>query len=152
MRIRRILVALLAVPMAAVSVSAVGAAPQADDPNTIVDPALYQSLRFRFLGPYRGGRSGAVMGVPGEPDTFYLGASGGLYKTTNSGETWNVISDADVRAQRDHLEAGQGRGLGDAAAGVPLRHQRRPSSGPLSPGADQVNLSSAPAASTPRRS
>jgi len=33
--------------------------------------------------------------VSGEPPTFYLGASGGLFKTTNAGETWNVISDDD---------------------------------------------------------
>ncbi len=68
--------------------STVGAAPRsANDANTIVDPTVYQALHFRFLGPYRGGRSGAVAGVPGEPHTFYLGASGGLFKTTNAGET-----------------------------------------------------------------
>ena len=96
MRSPRILIAFFAAIVAIASVPALGAAPQADtDANIIVDPALYQSLRFRFLGPYRGGRSGAVMGVPDEPHTFYLGASGGLYKTTNAGETWNVISDDD---------------------------------------------------------
>ncbi len=90
----RLFASLMSALVAVASMSTAGAAPQTDtDPNTIVDPALYQSLRFRFLGPYRGGRSGAVMGVPGEPHTFYLGASGGLYKTTNAGETWNVISD-----------------------------------------------------------
>ena len=95
-RIRRLIVVLTLTFVAVMSVSPTGAAPQADrDPNAIVDPSLYQSLRFRFLGPYRGGRSGAVAGVPGEPHTFYLGASGGLYKTTNAGETWNVISDDD---------------------------------------------------------
>ena len=92
----RALVSLMVAVAAVASISTVGAAPQAaDDPNTIVDPALYQSLRFRFLGPYRGGRSGAVMGVPGEPHTFYLGSSGGLYKTTDAGETWNILSDDD---------------------------------------------------------
>ncbi len=95
MRSPRLFAALVSAALALVSVSAAGAAPQADDTNTIVDPALYQSLRFRFLGPYRGGRSGAVMGVTDEPHTFYLGASGGLYKTTNAGETWNNISDDD---------------------------------------------------------
>ncbi len=92
----RALVSMVVILAAVASISTVGAVPQtADDPNTIVDPALYQSLRFRFLGPYRGGRSGAVAGVPGEPHTFYLGASGGLFKTTNAGETWNVVSDDD---------------------------------------------------------
>ncbi len=94
--IRRVVVALTLAFVATMSASPTTATPQAtDDPNTIVDPALYQSLRFRFLGPYRGGRSGAVMGVADEPHTFYLGASGGLYKTTNAGETWDNISDDD---------------------------------------------------------
>ncbi len=93
---RRVVVTLTLALVAFMSASPTGATPQVDAaPSSIVDPALYQSLRFRFLGPYRGGRSGAVSGVPGEPHTFYLGASGGLYKTTNAGETWNVISDDD---------------------------------------------------------
>ena len=87
---------LLVVLAAVASTATLGAAPRsANDANTIVDPAVYQALHFRFLGPYRGGRSGAVAGVPGEPHMFYLGASGGLFKTTNAGETWNVISDDD---------------------------------------------------------
>ncbi len=66
---------LLVVLAAVASNSTLGAAPRSDnDANTIVDPAIYQALHFRFLGPYRGGRSGAVSGVPGEPHTFYLGA------------------------------------------------------------------------------
>jgi photosystem II stability/assembly factor-like uncharacterized protein len=104
------MVSMVLIFVAVVSISTVGATPQAtdasgpavaavtqavEDPNAVVDPALYQALRFRFLGPYRGGRSGAVAGVPGEPHTFYLGASGGLFKTTNAGETWNEISDDD---------------------------------------------------------
>jgi hypothetical protein len=100
------LASLLLVLAAVASTSTLGAAPRsANDANTIVDPAVFQALHFRFLGPDRGGRSGAVSGVPGEPHTFYLGASGGLFKTTNAGETWNVISDDDFanldRVMRD---------------------------------------------------
>ncbi|MGH9366894.1 MAG: VPS10 domain-containing protein [Thermoanaerobaculia bacterium] len=61
--------------------------------NTTVDPASYQALRYRLLGPSRGGRSTAVAGVPGERHTFYLGTSGGLWKTTDAGTTWSNVSD-----------------------------------------------------------
>ncbi|HYB52447.1 MAG TPA: glycosyl hydrolase, partial [Thermoanaerobaculia bacterium] len=59
-----------------------------------VDPASLQALRYRMLGPSRGGRSTAVAGVPSEPRTFYLGTSGGLWKTTNAGASWFNVSDA----------------------------------------------------------
>lgn len=55
---------------------------------------LYSSLEYRLIGPFRGGRSAAVTGVPGKPDLFYFGATGGgVWKTTNGGHTWENISD-----------------------------------------------------------
>jgi photosystem II stability/assembly factor-like uncharacterized protein len=55
---------------------------------------LYSSLDYRLIGPFRGGRSAAVTGVPGEPNLFYFGATGGgVWKTTNGGRTWSNISD-----------------------------------------------------------
>ncbi|QLG45167.1 VPS10 domain-containing protein [Costertonia aggregata] len=55
---------------------------------------LYSSLEYRSIGPYRGGRSAAVTGVPGEPNLFYFGAAGGgVWKTTDGGRTWENISD-----------------------------------------------------------
>ncbi len=55
---------------------------------------LYSSLEYRQIGPFRGGRSAAVTGVPGEPNLFYFGATGGgVWKTTNGGRTWSNISD-----------------------------------------------------------
>ncbi|MCC6404098.1 MAG: glycosyl hydrolase [Fimbriimonadaceae bacterium] len=58
------------------------------------DPALYGALKWRNLGPERGGRSLACSGVPGSPDEFYMGTcGGGLWKTTNAGEDWTPISD-----------------------------------------------------------
>ena len=42
-----------------------------------------------FIGPFRGGRSAAVVGVPGNPNLFYFGATGGgIWKTENGGETY----------------------------------------------------------------
>ncbi|MCL6266813.1 VPS10 domain-containing protein [Flagellimonas myxillae] len=56
--------------------------------------AIYSSLEYRLVGPFRGGRSAAVTGVPGEPNLFYFGATGGgVWKTTDGGRTWGNISD-----------------------------------------------------------
>jgi len=59
-----------------------------------VDPALFQSMSFRNIGPFRGGRVTTVTGVPGEPFTFYMGATGGgVWKTTDAGTSWHNLSD-----------------------------------------------------------
>lgn len=58
------------------------------------DKALYEALEYRLIGPFRGGRSAAVTGVPGKPNLYYFGATGGgVWKTTNGGRTWENISD-----------------------------------------------------------
>ena len=58
------------------------------------DTSLYSSVKWRHLGPFRGGRSCAVTGVPGKPNLFYFGATGGgVWKTENGGRTWKNISD-----------------------------------------------------------
>ncbi len=55
---------------------------------------LYDALEYRLIGPFRGGRSAAVTGVPGKPNLFYFGATGGgVWKTTDGGRTWQNISD-----------------------------------------------------------
>ncbi len=57
--------------------------------------ALYSGLRWRMIGPFRGGRVNAVSGVPGQPTTFYFGSvGGGVWKTTNAGRTWAPIFDS----------------------------------------------------------
>src|SRR6266536_6134276 len=59
-----------------------------------VDPALFQDLRWRLIGPFRGGRVLAVAGVPGEREHFYFGSvNGGVWETTDAGRTWRPIFD-----------------------------------------------------------
>jgi len=56
--------------------------------------SLYSGLRWRLIGPFRGGRVNAVSGVPGQPNTFYYGSvCGGLWKSTNAGRTWAPLFD-----------------------------------------------------------
>ncbi|MDH3709416.1 MAG: glycosyl hydrolase [Cyclobacteriaceae bacterium] len=55
---------------------------------------LYKALEWRSIGPYRGGRSAAVTGVPGKPNLFYFGgAGGGVWRTRDGGSNWENISD-----------------------------------------------------------
>ncbi|HKS23134.1 MAG TPA: hypothetical protein VJZ76_10080 [Thermoanaerobaculia bacterium] len=59
-----------------------------------VDPAHFQDLRWRLIGPFRGGRVLAVTGVPGEPQHFYFGSvNGGVWETIDAGRTWQPIFD-----------------------------------------------------------
>lgn len=54
----------------------------------------YASIKWRNIGPFRGGRSAAVTGVPGKANLFYMGSTGGgIWKTTDAGNTWVNISD-----------------------------------------------------------
>ena len=59
-----------------------------------LDPGLLAELRFRSVGPHRGGRVTAVAGHRRQPTTFYMGATGGgVWKSTDSGVTWLNVSD-----------------------------------------------------------
>ena len=55
---------------------------------------IQNGLKWRCIGPFRGGRSAAVTGVEGKPRLFYMGTTGGgVWKTENGGQTWENISD-----------------------------------------------------------
>src|SRR3989449_1964132 len=56
--------------------------------------SAYGALRWRMIGPHRGGRVLAVAGIPGNPATFYFGGvDGGVWRTTNAGVTWEPLFD-----------------------------------------------------------
>ncbi len=56
---------------------------------------LYSGLRWRMLGPFRGGRVDAVSGVPGRPNEFYFGAvNGGVWKSIDAGRVWTPVFDS----------------------------------------------------------
>ena len=59
---------------------------QSSDPNVLFDAALYEGLKYRNIGPSRGGRVTTVTGVASQPSTFYMGSvGGGVWKTTDYG-------------------------------------------------------------------
>ena len=63
-----------------------------EKPNSQIDESLYSGLKWRLVGPFRGGRALAVTGVPGEPGLYYFGAvAGGVWKTVDSGQNWTPL-------------------------------------------------------------
>ncbi|MFL5635896.1 MAG: WD40/YVTN/BNR-like repeat-containing protein, partial [Gemmatimonadaceae bacterium] len=59
-----------------------------------VEPALYSSLEWRMIGPFRAGRTIGATGVRGQPNVFYVGVNnGGVWKTTDYGRVWTPIFD-----------------------------------------------------------
>jgi photosystem II stability/assembly factor-like uncharacterized protein len=101
-----------------VLVAAVSASSSAQQP----DPATYSSLRWRMIGPFRGGRTVAAVGVPELPGLFYIGVNnGGVWKTTDYGHVWTPIFDheptnsigaiAVAPSNSDIIYVGSGEGL-----------------------------------------
>lgn len=85
-------------------------------------PGLYGDLEWRMIGPFRGGRTRAVAGVPSQPGVFYVGAvDGGVWKTDDAGRTWRAIFDeqptqsigaiAVAPSDPDLIYVGSGEGL-----------------------------------------
>src|SRR5215475_12397109 len=58
------------------------------------DPKFYSALRWRDIGPFRGGRTVGAAGIPSQPNIFYIGVNnGGVWKTDDYGRTWKPLFD-----------------------------------------------------------
>ncbi|MGI9076109.1 MAG: WD40/YVTN/BNR-like repeat-containing protein [Gemmatimonadaceae bacterium] len=87
---------LVVAALVSLAISPVGAQPAT---NARLDSTLLRGLRYRMVGPSRGGRVTTVTGVPQQPHTFYMGSTGGgVWKTTDAGRSWLNISDGFFEA------------------------------------------------------
>jgi len=67
---------------------------EADEAKAPSSENLFKGMKWRLVGPFRGGRVLAVAGVPGDPLTYYFGAAGGgVWKSTNGGLDWTPLFD-----------------------------------------------------------
>jgi photosystem II stability/assembly factor-like uncharacterized protein len=91
-------ISLLATMGIVLSLSGWGALGQRERREVALDSSLYKSMEWRSIGPFRGGRATAVAGIPGQPYTYYFGATGGgVWKTEDGGLNWKCISDGFFR-------------------------------------------------------
>jgi photosystem II stability/assembly factor-like uncharacterized protein len=61
-----------------------------------IDPKIYNGMKYRLIGPFRGGRVLTVAGVPSQPYTYYFGSvGGGVWKTTDGGNSWDPLFDKE---------------------------------------------------------
>ena len=71
---------------------------QTTAPEIILNDSLYSGLKWRNIGPFRGGRSVTSTGVVSQPMTYYMGTTGGgIWKTVDDGITWKNISDGQLK-------------------------------------------------------
>ncbi len=75
------------------------AASAAAQPSPAIDPVFLDSMKYRNIGPYRGGRVTAVAGVSQQMHTFYMGSTGGgVWRTEDAGQTWRNVTDGQLKS------------------------------------------------------
>src|SRR5438105_4481213 len=68
--------------------------PATDESKDASGDPLFKGMHFRSIGPFRGGRSLTVAGIPGDPTTYYFGGvGGGVWKSTDGAMTWSPVFD-----------------------------------------------------------
>ena len=93
--LRLLIICLLVLPMTA---KAQKRKKKPSEPAVKLVDSMFHGLKWRNIGPFRGGRSVASSGVIGQPQTYYMGSTGGgVYKTTDAGITWKNISDGQFK-------------------------------------------------------
>jgi photosystem II stability/assembly factor-like uncharacterized protein len=101
---------------------AIAAGSLASVPAQQFSPNMFEGLQWRLIGPFRGGRTVAVSGIPGKPNVFYMAPNnGGVWKTNDYGQTWKPIFDdqptgsigalAAAPSNPDIVYVGSGEGL-----------------------------------------
>jgi photosystem II stability/assembly factor-like uncharacterized protein len=82
------------IPLLGQQSSAQGGQPLDQQAGPPFDQKLFSEMRWRCIGPFRGGRTVAISGMPHQPNVFYMAAvNGGVWKTTDFGNTWNPLFD-----------------------------------------------------------
>ncbi|MFH6602764.1 WD40/YVTN/BNR-like repeat-containing protein [Maribacter algicola] len=90
-----VLVIILIIPL---TINAQRRKKKAPLPVTTIQDSMFNGLKWRNIGPFRGGRSVASTGVVGQPMTYYMGTvGGGIWKTVDDGITWKNISDGQLK-------------------------------------------------------
>jgi photosystem II stability/assembly factor-like uncharacterized protein len=73
---------------------AYGATPPKVAAPALPDASILKGMQWREVGPYRGGRADAVIGIADQPNVYYFGSTGGgVWKTTDAGQSWKPVSD-----------------------------------------------------------
>ena len=89
--VKSLILCILLIP---ISITAQKRKKKNSNPEIILSDSLFHGQKWRNIGPFRGGRSVTSTGVINQPQTYYMGSTGGgVYKTTDAGITWENISD-----------------------------------------------------------